>query len=503
MIGAPPSVIHTLADAAAAVPDREALVCGPLRLTYARYAGAVAALAAEMRAAELEGERVAIVSPNTADLAVAILGAMASGAEAVPLNPMYTAHELRPVLQDAAPARILASADVAERIRPLSAELGLPEPEVIGAGGRDLAALRGDPEAMPLPDGERTAIVQYTGGTTGRPKGVMLGHRALAINVAQRDAVVPTRDGERVLVMTPLYHVYATSMGLWLAPNARGTMVLLPRYAPEHALRAIESERISFFSGSPTIYHSMLAAPEATQTDFASLECAFSGSAALPAATLERWAELTGATICEGYGQTEAGPVLACNPRAGPHRAGSVGFALPDTELEIVDAVTGEGPLPPGEAGEIRARGPQIMKGYRNRPDETREALRDGWLYTGDIGAFGPDGALEIRDRKKDMVVVSGFNVYPREVEEALLAHPAVAEAAVFGVPHPRKGEALVAHVIADGASPEALAEHLAGRLTRYKLPSRIEIVTAIPRTPIGKIDKPALRAAARAPAET
>ena len=499
MIAAPPSVVHTLAEAAAAVPDREALVCGPVRLTYARYAGAVAALAAEMRG--LEGERVAIVAPNTADLAIAIMAAMAAGAEAVPLNPMYTVHELRPVLQDAAPARILASAEVAERIRPLVPELRLPEPETIGAGGRDLASLSGDPAAMPLPDGERIGIVQYTGGTTGRPKGVLLAHRPLAVNVAQRDRVVPTRDGERVLVMTPLYHVYATSMGLWLAPNARGTMVLMPRYTPQDALAAIEAERISFFSGSPTIYHTLLAAPEALRTDFASVECAFSGSAALPAATLERWAEMTGSTICEGYGQTEGGPVLACNPRAGPHRAGSVGFALPQTQIEIVDAVTGEGPLPTGEAGEIRVRGPQIMKGYRNRPEETAEALRGGWLHTGDIGALGPDGALEIRDRKKDMVVVSGFNVYPREVEEALLAHPAVAEAAVFGVPDPRKGEALTAHVIADGATPEMLAAHLAERLARYKLPSRIEIVKAIPRTPIGKVDKPALRAAVRAAA--
>ncbi|WP_372422472.1 AMP-binding protein [Salinarimonas chemoclinalis] len=495
-----PTVVHMLADAAAVAPGREALACGDERVSYAAYAGAAEGFARELRDAGVEGERVAILMPNSVDFPVALMAAFAAGAQATPLNPAYTVHELRPVLADAAPRLILAAPDVAERIAPLCAELGLPVPTPVGPGARRLHVIAGDPARLPLPDPDTLGLLQYTGGTTGIPKGVDLVHRALAVNVSQREAIVPTTpDAERALVITPLYHAYAMAMGLMLALWARGTMVLMPRYSPEAALALIEAERITFLAGSPTIYHGLLAAPRAARTDFSTLSLCFCGASALPEATLTRWMALTGASLCEGYGQTEAGPVLAANPRAGPHVAGSVGVPLPETEIEIVDPVTGEGPLAPGEPGEIRARGPQIMRGYRNRREETAEALRDGWLHTGDIGVIRPDGILEIRDRKKDMAIVSGFNVYPREIEEALLAHPAVAEAAAFAVPDARKGEVIHARVVASGTDLATLEAHLAERLARYKLPAVLALVPAIPKTAIGKIDKATLKADATA----
>jgi long-chain acyl-CoA synthetase len=201
--------------------------------------------------------------------------------------------------------------------------------------------------------------------------------------------------------------------------------------------------------------------------------------------------------VAEGYRQSEPGPVLAFNPRAGVRKTGTVGIAVPATDLEIVDIGSGEGPLPVGSAGEIRARGPQIMRGYRNRPDETAAALRDGWLYTGDVGELDGDGYLTIRGRKKEMVIVGGYNVYPREVEEALCTHPLVREAAVVGVPDAYRGEALVAAVVVDGAAPVSVAEllaHLGERLVTYKVPRDLRVVDALPKTSVGKVDKSRLR---------
>ncbi|MCC6009347.1 MAG: AMP-binding protein [Rhodobacteraceae bacterium] len=492
------SVVHMLAEAAGTAPDREALVCGAVRLSYAAYAGAVEGVARLLVGAGAgPGTRVALILPNGPDLAIGIYAAMATGAQAVPLNPAYTLHELGPILEDAAPTITLAAPALAARLAPLMARLHLPEALAVGPGGLRLDEVAGDADGLPLPPGDGLGLLQYTGGTTGRPKGVESRHSAFALNVSQRDALVPTRlDAERTLIMTPLYHVYATAMGLYLAAHARGTMVLLPSYSAEAALEAVERERITFFAGSPTIYHGLLNSPALERTDFATLECCFSGSAALPEATLAAWARATGASICEGYGQTEGGPVLATNPRSGPHKPGSVGVAVPGTELRIVDPADPARDLPAGEVGEILARGPQLMEGYRNRPEETAEALRGGWLHTGDLGCLDSEGYLSIRDRKKDMVVVSGYNVFPREIEEALLSHPAVHEAAAFGLPHPRKGEVVAARVVAPGADPEDLRAHLAERLVRYKLPAEIVLVADLPRTPVGKTDKAALRRA-------
>jgi len=316
--------------------------------------------------------------------------------------------------------------------------------------------------------------------------------------VSQREALLPTAaDDERVLVVTPLFHVYAVSMGLYLAAYCRATLVIVARYRPETVLDAIGRHRITLLGGSPTILSGLMACASFASADLGSLRLCFSGSSALPEATLRRWEAATGCPVAEGYGQSEAGPVLAFNPRAGVRKIGSVGIAVPATDLEIVDIETGAGPLPIGAAGEIRARGPQVMRGYRNLPDETAAALRDGWLYTGDIGALDADGYLTIRGRRKEMVIVGGYNVYPREVEEALCSHPRVREAAVIGVPDAYRGEALVATVVADaaGVSVAELLAHLGERLVSYKVPRDVRLVDALPKTSVGKVDKARLRA--------
>jgi long-chain acyl-CoA synthetase len=276
-------------------------------------------------------------------------------------------------------------------------------------------------------------------------------------------------------------------------------MVILPRYHPEETVKALAEEKITIFGGAPTIYTSLLGYEGFALADLSSLTYSVSGSAALPATVLEQWEARVGTPIVEGYGQSEAGPVLTYNPLQGIRKPGSVGVPVPDTEVQIVDLETGARVLGTGEKGEIRARGPQLMEGYRNLPKETAETLRFGWLYTGDIGEFDPDGYLYIRDRKKEMVIVSGYNVFPREIEIVLYQHPAVREAGVIGVPDTYRGEVVKAYVsLKPGAAATAddLLAHCRANLAKYKIPSALEIVADLPKTAVGKIDKKQLKGA-------
>ncbi len=492
------TVVQMLAAAAEAAPQREALVCGERRLDYAGYLAGVAGFARELQSLDACGGRVATLLGNSIDACIGALGTLAAGAQQVPLNPLYTAHELAAIFEDAAATVLVVDAALAAMAEPVARRSGVRHVIAVGEGARRLDAWRpGEASLPPLPATDALALLQYTGGTTGRAKGVELTHAAIAVNVAQREALLPSRPGDRILCMMPLSHAYAMAMGLFLSLHCGGTLVILPRYQPDEVLAAVARERIGVFLGSPTIFTGLLAHPRFAQTDWRTVHTCYSGSAALPAATLARWRDAVGTPVYEGYGLTEAGPVLSFNPVGGPVKPGTVGIPVPLTEIEIVDVVAGERVLPAGECGEIRARGPQLMRGYRNRPEETALALRGGWLYTGDIGEFDADGYLSIRDRKKDMVIVGGYNVYPREVEEVLFAHPDVLEAAVIGRPDAYRGEMVVAYVVPrPGTRPdaEALLAHCRERLARFKLPAQWHFMQSLPKTPANKIDKNALR---------
>jgi long-chain acyl-CoA synthetase len=286
-------------------------------------------------------------------------------------------------------------------------------------------------------------------------------------------------------------------MGLYLSAYCGGTLVVLPRYHPLEVLQALVEERITIFPGSPTLFTGLMANEVFAATDLSRIHTCYSGSAPLPEETLRRWEQAVGAPVYEGYGQTEAGPVLTFNPVNGARKPGSVGVPVAGTDIQIVDAESGTRVLPAGEKGEIRARGPQIMSGYCNRPEETATALREGWLYTGDIGELDADGYLSIRDRKKDMVIVGGYNVYPREVDEVLAMHSAVQEAAAVGAPDAYRGEVVRAFVVLRPgavATPADIIAHCAKNLARYKVPVSVAILDALPRTTVNKTDKNALR---------
>lgn len=495
-----PTVVHMLADACARSPERAALICETETLTYSEYTRCVAAFAHRLIQSGARGERVAILLANSNDAAIAIFAAHAAGAQAVPLNPAYTASELGPILADAACKVIVCDFNVEPVVR--EADVARPSLRIfVGPNAERLTHWRNEAKwelPVPMPSPDELATLQYTGGTTGKAKGVNLTHRAIATNISQRERVLSTRaETERILAITPLFHVYAMAMCLHLAVYARSTLIILRQYRPDLALAAVAEKRITLLAGSPTIFHGLMADDAFARTDFSTLVLCTSGASALPLETLKRWEAATGCAICEGYGQTEAGPVISFNPRDGLRKPGSVGLPLPLTDVEIVDVETGTRNMPAEEVGEIRVRGPQLMAGYRNNLGETANALRGGWLYTGDIGAIDADGYLAIRDRKKDLVIVSGYNVYPREVEEVLYRHPAIAEVAVIGEPDPRKGERLCALIVAPGHDTRLagdLVDFCAQNLVRYKIPSEFRFVRSLPKTAVGKIDRKALK---------
>ncbi len=495
-----PTVVHMLAQAGEQAGDRSALVCGGVTLTYSEYVRCVAAFATQLQNIARRGDRIAVVAGNSLDMAIALFAVHAAGCQVVPVNPAYTARELRHILSDSEPVAVIHDLDARSTVNEVARELEIQHIIAIGDGGQSLADVVAARNAiMPaFPQPAEFATLQYTGGTTGLSKGVNITHAQLSVNISQREAAWPSvPDDEIVLCVMPLFHVFASSMGLHLAPYCRGTLVIRARFHPEDALDAIETHRVTRLPVGATVFAVLMASPSFRTRNLASLRSAYSGAAALAEATLLRWQDATGCPILEGYGQSEGGPVLTCNYEGATGIPGSVGEPLPHTTIEIVDVETGQQTLAVGEVGEIRARGPQIMSGYRNRPEETAETLREGWLYTGDIGRLDEKGILYITDRKKDMAIVNGYNVYPREIDEVLFAHPDIREAASIGVPDARKGEVIHACVVlakelADASS--VLKEYCRSQLTYYKVPEKFHVVEALPKTAVGKIDRVALR---------
>ncbi len=482
-----------LRKAAARFPDNEAIVTSEGRLNYAQFTRSVSSLATRLSVFGVRNGRVAVIMGNGAAIAIALYAIWEAGAQAVPLNPDYTERELGEILEDADVEVSICGVSQNERVGVLLKRSSRSGVFVLDeAEAASMAIGTGNP-IFPLPEPDSPAILQYTGGTTGRSKGVMLTHRTVAINVLQRDEAIPMAAGvERILCVTPLYHAYATAMALFPALSSGGTLVILPKFKPEAVFDAIERERITLFAGAPSIYNALVTHPEFDKRDLASISASFSGSAPLAVDVLERWQKISGAAILEGYGLTEASPILTFNPRHGTRKIGSVGPAVRGTHIEIVVAAGGTTPLGAGVVGEVRARGPQLMVGYRNRPNETAEAIRGGWLYTGDLGELDEDGYLFIRGRKKDMVIVGGFNVYPREIEEVLFALDGIHDCAAVGVQDPYRGEVIHAFVVQHGGSLKAdlVIEHCARNLVRYKLPARVHFVDALPRTAVGKLDR-------------
>ena len=524
----PKVVLHALLDdAAESHPNATATIFFNRRRSYASISEAAWRFANGLRRLGVrKGDRVALVLPNSPQFLIAFYGALRAGAVVVPCNPLYTPPELRHQLADSGATVVV----VLSRLYPVvrAARSGTSVAHVIVTNIKEemppvlrvlftLAREKRDGHRQPFAGDPGTvafrevlaapaarfdagvgpddlAVLQYTGGTTGVSKGAMLSHRALVANTLQcRAWFTNLRDGQDgMLAVMPFFHVYGLTVVMSLAVQAAAALILEPQFELEHVLKDVQRYRPKLFPGAPRIYNALNNSPLAKKYDLRSIEACISGSAPLLVETHRKFVELTGANLVEGYGLTEAAPVTHCNPifGQGKQKIGTIGVPFPDVESRIVDLETGEHEMPAGESGELALRGPQLMDGYFNRPDETAQTLRDGWLYTGDIATVDPDGYVAIVDRKKEMIIVSGFNVYPREVEEALATHPAVMDAAAIGIPHPLKGEEVKAFVVLKPgatATTEQLVAHCRERLAPFKVPREVEFRDALPKTLIGK----------------
>jgi long-chain acyl-CoA synthetase len=494
------TVVHALQRNAAVMGARDGIVVEDRVLAYGAYASAVAGLAHRLRALGAGGDRVAVVMPNGLETAVALLGAMAAGAQVAPVNPGFTDPELLRALKDAEPHIILCRADWAERARRLARESGAAHVVVLGEGGERIEpwadARLSLPEPLPAP--RDLAAMFFTGGTTGVPKAAQHRHEGLMAHARAALGVWPLeQDQERVLNVAPAFHIWGFWFTVLVPMHAGATTVIVPVYKPAAVLDAFARQRITVFAGGPSaIYVGLRGNEHYRGTDFSRMKFCLSGGAPCSEELLTAWERETDTAIFEGIGMSECAPI-AGNPVKGRRKIRSVGPPVADTEIEIVDLDTGTRVLPQGEAGEIRVRGPQVMVGYRNRPEETANALRGGWLYTGDIGHFDEDGYLFVVDRKKEMILVGGFNVYPREIDELLMKHPAIHEAATVGVPDSFSGEAVKAFVALKPGAVLARADleaYCEANLVKYKRPKHIEFLPALPKTSVGKLDKLALK---------
>jgi long-chain acyl-CoA synthetase len=487
----------------------------------------------QQRLGVTRGERVALMLPNTLAYPVCLFGALRAGATVVNTNPLYTPRELEQQLADSGAETIVVFENIAHTVADVLSRRGTALSNVIVVRLGDLLGRRQSllvnavvkygkrlvpayelPEAVSLPAALRegaqleldpvelgpddVAFLQYTGGTTGVAKGAMLTHRNLVANIEQMRAWFTTLvpSGEVMITALPLYHVFALTVNclLMLRVGALSVLVVDPRNC-DALIRELRRNRFSLITGVNTLFNVLLDHPRFAQLDFSSLKLAIAGGMAAQKAVAERWQSVTGVTLVEGYGLTEASPVTTCNPLDIDAFTGSIGLPLPSTEASVRGERGRE--LPPGEIGELHFRGPQVMRGYWQRPDETAQVLgTDGFLATGDLGYVDEAGFAYVVDRAKDVIVVSGFNVYPNEVEGVAAAHPGVREVAVVGAPDPRSGEAGVMFVVRsdEDLTSEELLDHLQANLARYKLPRRIEFRTELPKSAVGKILRRALR---------
>jgi long-chain acyl-CoA synthetase len=531
--------------AVSSYPGHTAFIYYGTKLSYAQFSSLANRFASGLQRLGLrKGDRVALALPNIPQYPIAFYGALRAGAVVVPTNPLYTEREMQHQLADAG-ARFIVMLDmfypvvravrantalehiiltnpadflppILQRLYPITQlRAKHPQPRLAEKelhGDKMLHAMsamleshtKGGVEVFNLPaqaSGDDLAVLQYTGGTTGLSKGAMLTHRNLLANALQTRSWIPNApDAEEVtLCVAPFFHAYGLTVGMNLSILAAATMVLLPQFKVKEVIKTIGRYHPTQLPGIPTMYVAIMREVGRHAEKLRSIKYCISGASALPARVRIEFEEMTGGKLVEGYGLSEAAPVTHCNPLNGDIREGSVGLPLPDVDATILDQQTGL-PVPVGEEGEIAVKGPNVMQGYWNRPDETAAIFKNGWMLTGDIGKMDEDGYFYIIDRVKDLIIASGFNIYPREVEEVLYHHPAVEEAAVIGVPDEYRGETAAAIIVLKpGFEPseemrEDILAYCRKNLTPYKVPKIVMFRDRLPKSLIGKVLKRELR---------
>ncbi len=530
------SLVELLEESFAKFADRKAFICMDKSISYRDLDEMSLALGAYLQSLGLQkGARVALMMPNVLQYPVATTAVLRAGYAVVNVNPLYTPRELEHQLRDSGAEAIVVLENFATTVQKVITETMLKHVIVASMGdllgfkgvivnlvvrrvkkmvpayslpfavtfNDALAAGRGKPFNKPKISSDDVAFLQYTGGTTGVSKGATLLHRNILANVLQNDAWLqpalaapPQIDQLFIVCALPLYHIFALTACFLLAVRAGGVNLLIPnpRDIPGF-IKELMKYQVNSFPAVNTLYNALLHHPDFKKIDFSKLKISNGGGMAVQRTVAEQWRSATGCSIAEGYGLSETSPTLTCNTATTAEFNGSIGIPVPSTYISIRDDDGNEVPL--GEPGEICAKGPQVMVGYWNRPDETARVMtKDGYFRTGDIGIMSGDGFTKIVDRKKDMILVSGFNVYPNEIEEVIASHPGVLECAVIGVADPKSGEAVKAFVVRKepNLAAEDIIKFCHEQLTNYKVPKQIEFRTELPKTNVGKILRRQLR---------
>jgi long-chain acyl-CoA synthetase len=502
------------------------------RLTYQQLAEQVNRFAASLSGLGVKpGDRIAIMLPNCPQIIIAYYAALSIGAVVVMTNPMYVEREMAHQFSDAGVKVLVGLDHLMPRVEKVWKET--PVEQLIITSIRDYlpfplnllyplkarkeklnlrvpyggsvhsfkSLVKNSPGNPPRPEVamDEVALLQYTGGTTGIAKGAMLTHRNLMANVIQLMVWCPLKRGqERILCVAPFFHVLGMTVLMNLSICWGASMILLPRFEINNLLKTTVKARPTIAVLVPTIFTAMVNYPDISRLDISSINYCFSGSAPLPIEIMNHFEEMTGGIIFEAYGLTEASPVTHANPIQGKRKPGSVGIALPSTDARIVDLESGTRELPAGEPGELVVKGPQVMKGYWNMEEETAETLRDGWLYTGDIAYMDEESYVFIVDRKKDMIIAGGYNVYPREIDEVLYEHPKIADAVSIGVPDAYRGESVKVFVVVkpeETLTEEEVIAYCKEKLAAYKVPRLVEFRQELPKSMVGKVLRKELRA--------
>ncbi len=522
---------QALARSTREFPDKTALIFIDAKIPYRklddmanRFANALIDLGVK------PGDKVAMLMPNMPQLAAAVFGAWRAGAVVVMNNPLYTDPELEYQFNNSGAILLVTLDLLGPRMIALKPKtqiqnvviahirdhLNFPKKQLLPIVAKEkhrnipptpgvhewTDILKKYPAADPgIPiDFGSLACLQYTGGTTGVSKGVLLTHANLSKNVQQVAAWFPGfNKGENThLGVLPIFHSFGLTCCMNICVWRAWTDVLIPRPEPQTILESIHKYKVNFFPGVPTMYVGVLNHPKASKYNLTSIKGCFSGAAPLPVEVIKDFEAKTGSQICEGYGLSETSPVATINPYGGKAKVGSIGLPIPDTDIKIVDLVEGTKEMPMGEPGEIIIKGPQVTSGYYKMPEETAATIRDGWLYTGDIGKMDEEGYFYIVDRKKDMIIAGGYNIYPREVDEVLFEHPKILEACAVGIPDPYRGETVKAFVVlkpGETMTGEEVIKYCAEKLAKYKVPKMVEFMSSLPKSGVGKVLRKELRA--------
>ncbi len=523
-------IYRLLDDSARKFSDRPLTRFFGKQMTYATVKDLSDRLAAAARGLGIRpGDRVALLLPNFPGYLIAYYGLLKAGAVVVPLNPLYTAHELTFHFNDSGAETVVTIPMFAAKVAEVAKKTGvkrviysyladfLPFPlnlvqkfrerpsvkEAARVGSvemlnmQDLLRSPAPADFRPAdPDPDEMAILIYSGGTTGVAKGIMLSHFNVVANAHMVKTWGHLNEEERILAVLPLFHGYGMSVCMNAPVLAGMEIILMPKFSARGMAKTIHKHRPTVTAAVPTILVALSNLPDVDKYDFTSLKAVWVGAAPLTEAIKENFEARTGGRAIEGYGLTEAVTAIMANPYMGKHKVGSIGLPFPDVDAKIV-SLDGSRDLPPGEQGEIVLRTPTMMLGYYNRPEETAKAIVDGWLFTGDIGYMDEDGYFYITDRKKDLIIVGGFNVFPREIDELIYKHPKVQEGITVGIPDPYKGERIKVYIVLkEGvtATEEEFKQYFREHLTPYKVPSEIEFRSSLPKSAIGKILRRKLR---------